>query len=281
MQELLDWYNDKKSGLHPIALSAIFHHKFVLIHPFDDGNGRISRLMMNFILLRFGYPPLVIRSVDKTKYLNALRLADVGDREAFIDYIADQVIWSLEISIKAAKGESIEEPNDWEKELSILAKSNDTIPERKTLEVTVLRFMDSFFPLFRAIKEKAEGQLNHLFEQVQINILLDNRELNAFLQNEHANFDNLKINVLKEDHVQILSLKISLLRYKKNKLDIFDINNHIQIKINTYQYEITFAGNKELKLNKLYSEKLSDQEIETIVNEWGKQVVDEIKKNIK
>ena len=38
MQELMDWYNDEKSGLHPITLATIFHHKFVLIHPFDDGN---------------------------------------------------------------------------------------------------------------------------------------------------------------------------------------------------------------------------------------------------
>ncbi|MBK8671349.1 MAG: Fic family protein [Saprospiraceae bacterium] len=132
MQELMDWYNDEKSGLHPITLATIFHHKFVLIHPFDDGNGRLSRLMMNYILLRLGYPPIVIKSVDKIKYLNALRLADVGDNEAFIDFIADQVIWSLELSIKAAKGESIEELNDWEKELNILSKTRDTIPERKT-----------------------------------------------------------------------------------------------------------------------------------------------------
>lgn len=86
---------------------------------------------MNYMLLRYGFPPIVIKSVDKSKYLNALRLADAGNFEAFIDFIADQVIWSLELSIKAAKGESIEEPNDWEKELSILSKSEDTIPERK------------------------------------------------------------------------------------------------------------------------------------------------------
>ncbi len=54
------------------------------------------------------------------------------DNEAFIDFIIDQVIWSLELSIKAAKGENIEEPNDWEKELSVLSKPEDTIPERKT-----------------------------------------------------------------------------------------------------------------------------------------------------
>jgi Fic family protein len=280
MQELMDWYNDEKSGLHPITLATIFHHKFVLIHPFDDGNGRLSRLMMNYILLRFGYPPIVIKSVDKTKYLNALRLADAGNFEAFIDFIADQVIWSLELSIKAAKGESIEEPNDWEKELSILSKSEDTIPERKTLELLNLRFQDSFYPLYKAVKEKVEGKLMHIFEQVDFMVLLDNNSLNAFLQYEQGNFESLKTNLLQQDRTQLLSLSPKLLRYKKNGLRIFSLNIVINIQLQSYQYEIRIVGNKELRLLKLYSEKLSEFEIETIVNEWGKLVVEEIKKKL-
>ena len=280
MQELMDWYNDEKSGLHPITLATIFHHKFVLIHPFDDGNGRLSRLMMNYILLRFGYPPIVIKSVDKTKYLNALRLADAGNFEAFIDFIADQVIWSLELSIKAAKGESIEEPNDWEKELSILSKSEDTIPERKTLELLNLRFQDSFYPLYKAVKEKVEGKLMHIFEQVDFMVLLDNNSLNAFLQYEQGNFESLKTNLLQQDRTQLLSLSPKLLRYKKNDLRIFSLNIVINIQLQSYQYEIRIVGNKELRLLKLYSEKLSEFEIETIVNEWGKLVVEEIKKKL-
>ncbi len=280
MQELMDWYNDEKSGLHPITLATIFHHKFVLIHPFDDGNGRLSRLMMNYILLRFGYPPIVIKSVDKTKYLNALRLADAGNFEAFIDFIADQVIWSLELSIKAAKGESIEEPNDWEKELSILSKSEDTIPERKTLELLNLRFQDSFYPLYKAVKEKVEGKLMHIFEQVDFMVLLDNNSLNAFFQYEQGNFESLKTNLLQQDRTQLLSLSPKLLRYKKNGLRIFSLNIVINIQLQSYQYEIRIVGNKELRLLKLYSEKLSEFEIETIVNEWGKLVVEEIKKKL-
>lgn len=280
MQELMDWYNDEKSGLHPITLATIFHHKFVLIHPFDDGNGRLSRLMMNYILLRFGYPPIVIKSVDKTKYLNALRLADAGNFEAFIDFIADQVIWSLELSIKAAKGESIEEPNDWEKELSILSKSEDTIPERKTLELLNLRFQDSFYPLYKAVKEKVEGKLMHIFEQVDFMVLLDNNSLNAFLQYEQGNFESLKTNLLQQDRTQLLSLSPKLLRYKKNGLRIFSLNIVINIQLQSYQYEIRIVGNKELRLLKLYSEKLSEFEMQTIVNEWGKLVVEEIKKKL-
>ena len=122
MQELMEWYRDEQSGLHPVTLAAIFHYKFVCIHPFDDGNGRVSRLLMNYVLLAHKLPPVVIKSSDKQNYLHALHLADTGQYEAFIRYIAEQVVSSLEMAIKAAKGESIEEPDDLDKEIALLTR---------------------------------------------------------------------------------------------------------------------------------------------------------------
>jgi len=279
MQELMDWYNDEKTGLHPVTLAALFHHKFVLIHPFDDGNGRISRLMMNYILLRFGYPPIIIRSVDKTKYLNALRLADAGNFESFIDFIADQVIWSLELSIKAANGENIEDPDDWEKELSILAKSDDTIPERKTLELLKLRYKDSFLPLFKALKDKVDTKMLQLFENVNFNISVDNQEINLVLNKTNNIFENLNTKLLKEDKNQILRFSQTMLRYKKNGLNVFDLNSNILIRLRSYNYFVRFE-NKPDFIEKLFTQPLSEFEIQTIVNEWGKEVVNQIKENL-
>ena len=122
MQELMEWYRDEQTALHPVTLAAMFHYKFVCIHPFDDGNGRVSRLLMNYILLAHKLPPVVIKSSDKQNYLHALHLADTGQYEAFIRYIAEQVVSSLEMAIKAAKGESIEEPDDLDKEIALLAR---------------------------------------------------------------------------------------------------------------------------------------------------------------
>ena len=122
MQELMEWYRDKQTALHPVTLAAMFHYKFVCIHPFDDGNGRVSRLLMNYVLLAHKLPPVVIKSSDKQNYLHALHLADTGQYEAFIRYIAEQVVSSLEMAIKAAKGESIEEPDDLDKEIALLAR---------------------------------------------------------------------------------------------------------------------------------------------------------------
>ena len=122
MQALMEWYRDEQTTLHPVTLAAMFHYKFVCIHPFDDGNGRVSRLLMNYVLLAHKLPPVVIKSSDKQNYLHALHLADTGQYEAFIRYIAQQVVSSLEMAIKAAKGESIEEPDDLDKEIALLAR---------------------------------------------------------------------------------------------------------------------------------------------------------------
>ena len=79
MSDLVDWYNDaEKSGkFTPIELAAIFHYRYIRIHPFEDGNGRIARLMVNYILTRHDYPMIVVRSRKKKEYLEALHRTDL------------------------------------------------------------------------------------------------------------------------------------------------------------------------------------------------------------
>ena len=75
MDNLLDWYNDDSIKLHPIIKAAILHTEFIRIHPFADGNGRTARLLMNYELIRNGYPSVVIKARDKNLYFNALNTA--------------------------------------------------------------------------------------------------------------------------------------------------------------------------------------------------------------
>lgn len=79
MSDLVDWYNDaERSGkFTPIELAAIFHYRYICIHPFEDGNGRIARLMVNYILTRHDYPMIVVRSRKKKEYLEALHRTDL------------------------------------------------------------------------------------------------------------------------------------------------------------------------------------------------------------
>ena len=80
MADLVDWYNaaEKEGKLSPVELAALFHYRYIRIHPFEDGNGRIARLMVNFILARHDYPMIVVRSRKKSEYLEALHQTDVG-----------------------------------------------------------------------------------------------------------------------------------------------------------------------------------------------------------
>ena len=64
--------------MHPLQLAAKFHGWFENIHPFEDGNGRVGRFLMNIILVNRGYPPLIIRKTQRISYFNALEDSDNG-----------------------------------------------------------------------------------------------------------------------------------------------------------------------------------------------------------
>lgn len=81
LTEFFRWYNKKKDKLHPVELAALAHLKFVTIHPFGDGNGRITRLIMNFILNKKGYPMLDIPYEGRNSYYNALERSNVKKEE--------------------------------------------------------------------------------------------------------------------------------------------------------------------------------------------------------
>ncbi|MCQ2325619.1 MAG: Fic family protein [Paludibacteraceae bacterium] len=78
MSDLVDWYNEaEQSGRYtPVQLAALFHYRYIRIHPFEDGNGRIARLMVNYILAKHGYPMIVVRSRKKDTYIEALHQTD-------------------------------------------------------------------------------------------------------------------------------------------------------------------------------------------------------------
>lgn len=72
IEDLVDWYNKNKNNMNPVELSARFHRRFELIHPFIDGNGRIGRLLLIFILYKNDYPMMNIEPKEKLTYINKL-----------------------------------------------------------------------------------------------------------------------------------------------------------------------------------------------------------------
>jgi Fic family protein len=122
MKDLMDWFRKNDSKEHPLITAAAYHYQFVRIHPFDDGNGRMARILMNFILMMHGFPPAIIHTEKRENYLLALTYADAGDLEKFIEYIGEQETASLELVLKAAKGEPIEDEEDIDKMIDSIKK---------------------------------------------------------------------------------------------------------------------------------------------------------------
>jgi len=93
--ELIDWVNN--SELDIIIKSTIFHHRFVWIHPFFDGNGRTVRLVFNLLLMKEGYPPAIILKNDRKKYYDALNQANKGDYSKLVLLVLQSLERSLNI----------------------------------------------------------------------------------------------------------------------------------------------------------------------------------------
>lgn len=99
MEDFFIWYETNKNSLHPIVLAAEMHERLATIHPFIDGNGRTSRLVMNFILLQHGYIIANIKGDYDTRiqYYNALETAQtINNKEDFLLFVAQTEKESLE-----------------------------------------------------------------------------------------------------------------------------------------------------------------------------------------
>jgi Fic family protein len=78
MEKLIQDYQTKKETNHPLKLAAEFHGRFEKIHPFEDGNGRVGRFLINIMLQENKYPPIIIRKTQRESYLKALQDFDRG-----------------------------------------------------------------------------------------------------------------------------------------------------------------------------------------------------------
>lgn len=91
MEDFVRWWNEAEGTLHPVEFAARVHLRFVLVHPFVDGNGRLARLLMNLALLRAGWPMAFVPPILRADYITALSNAGRSPA-AFIRFIRDRVV---------------------------------------------------------------------------------------------------------------------------------------------------------------------------------------------
>ncbi len=275
MQELLNWYHNQNE-LHPVVKAGLLHYKFVRIHPFDDGNGRVARLLMNYHLIRNGYSPVIIKSSDKRNYIFALNKADAGDLDAFVEYISLHAIWSMNIYLLAAKNENIEENEDWKKELKLIKENVNSEPLKRDEQVLKLRFEDSIFPAIKLILSELEKQFDGLFETNRFNITLQNNVITPSIKNH--NIDRILMDFKSFNNLTVIEIKFDLKwkNYKKNGINVFDIEINYAFSFDQFSYAFTVENSLDFRVRKRYDQILSEVEVENIINQLGSYLVYQI-----
>jgi Fic family protein len=115
MHDWGDWLAGPAQGLQPVVRGALAHHRLAAIHPFIDGNGRTARLVMNLLLMRYGYPPTVIEHANRRQYYRVLARADGGDEAPLVNFVGRAAERSLTLYLEACtpRTEPPEPEDEW------------------------------------------------------------------------------------------------------------------------------------------------------------------------
>ncbi len=108
MQELCSYIERSSGHVHHAIVAALAHYNFVRIHPFDDGNGRGARILMNIVLMRGGFPPAVLPATERQDYIASLVEADTGNIRPFVDF----VVTHAGLTIDSIAGDCAKAPPD-------------------------------------------------------------------------------------------------------------------------------------------------------------------------
>ncbi|TLV00294.1 Fic family protein [Dyadobacter luticola] len=300
MNDLLNWYKQVSSiaELHPLVIASIFHHRFTAIHPFDDGNGRMSRLLMNLILMRFGYPPAVVKNSEKDEYFAALSQADIGIYEPFVSYIGEALISSLNVYVRGANGESLDDPSDLRKKITLFKKEvearRDKIEVKRSLEAQHVVYEESVYPLFVKLLESI-SEFKDLFMSYHEEKRFFDKAIGEWYYSSISflgEIGNIFHNYQKDDFFEVYNIRFQEFKVAENP---FSVDLMIVVRLQDYHYGIEYAIlegsilrsinqiplgqwiNKSDSLSKYYHQNLTEEEIGQFNNAIGNNLLKCIK----
>jgi Fic family protein len=287
MPELIEWYKKEEFGkkLHPVELAAIFHFRFVTLHPFDDGNGRMSRMLMNMILMRAGFVPAIITLEEREQYITGLAKAQDGESmEPFIELVANETQRSINLLIKAANGVSIDEPGDIDRQIELLKRrleNPDVVSRQKDNGILELTLRGSVFPILETFEKKC-GQLRDLFldydRSIQYNI---GGVVGAFGLKDTSweqLRDNLKAHMNRNPNGLLSSIDYSYtLKGFKKSLTHQYMASYLNISFNEYNYILRINNNHAGQLIYSYDSILEEKEIAKVVKLMVDHIIEQIK----
>ncbi|MCB9187842.1 MAG: Fic family protein [Flavobacteriales bacterium] len=282
----LDHYlkNPAKVEKHPVEVAADFHVDFLTIHPFYDGNGRMARILSNLILIACGFPIFIISKDDKDAY-NQL-LSDIqaygGDRNQFIEFVAERVMKTQEMILLALNGGDIEEEDDLDKEIELF-KNQFKKEERllvKSREHVFNLYNNSFKKLINEFYKTLDKDFYELFVK---------SETHAYYNNGYSGNDPMKnlifnmASLLDEENPSSDPKSISVGRtyngFNSRKTSKFSAHANLDFQFNEFNYEITWRphSREDMKVIKHYDEMINKDEQNSILRDIKKNLFEQIK----
>jgi len=274
MQALMDWLADalsQKSG-HIVSIAARLHHDFVLIHPFDDGNGRVARMLVNYLFLREGFPPIIVPTEQKAAYLASLRLADAGEIGELEKFFATQLENSLALAIRAGKGESINEPSDAEKRVAIFIREQKakTASDEPTDDLLAQFAVDSLNPLLRELRRKIET-LSPLFHRIDYLVVDGNDD---FVENPFSN--HVSKSLLSAIRSRKMFINFTLNKFNGVSSVQFDLQTVVKFEFMPDRYLLNLDGTSNFE--RKYKETLLRTETDRITADFLESTLESIQK---
>ncbi|MEZ4847669.1 MAG: Fic family protein [Bacteroidia bacterium] len=265
MNALINWLNNhidppkrkrKKYDLHPLLIAAGFHAEFLRIHPFGDGNGRMARILTNLILMLCGYTPVIIKLDTRNDYYSSINMSSLDQPKMLAIFLGKEILKTLELTIQAAKGESIDDEEDINKELEILQQRIVEKQKKrrvKSLDIVHEVMANICFPFIEKLIHDLEKYKN-LFEESGHSLFLNNEMNNeAFeLWKQKKEFVHKEIDIKNAQFNYVFN------RLKKTYSKIkIEIKLEIEFKKHSYLIKDNIVG-QEREVG--YGEKLSREE---------------------
>ncbi|MCB0736416.1 MAG: Fic family protein [Bacteroidetes bacterium] len=304
VNELVNWLNNhieppkrKKSkyDLHPLLISAGFHARFIQIHPFGDGNGRMARILSNLILMVCGYVPAIVKLETREDYYSALNASSQEDPKPLAELIGKECINSLELAIKAAKGESISDPEDWRKQLQFIQQEFEQEDAEKEIKVRFNKqwFIEKGISLVERVFNRVLDvckEFDSFYDRQYHRINLQTTSINQGVEINNNKFPMndiweivKRIDRKAEHDVIKLTLHIQYGVYKKSGLNPFGCSYQMWIEFSEFYQEIVLqhrnnsGSNTFLTFKKvLLHQEIEDVDITLIANHWGSTLTEHL-----
>lgn len=305
MHDLINWLNSekekidqrKKNAIHPVLMAFKFHLDYLAIHPFYDGNGRTARILSNLILISYGFPPLYIKENEKEKYYTYL--TDIqsygGNNDLFYEFMADLLLRSIQLFSDALKGKEIEEDDDIDKEIILFKRSLDKSQERKKTrnDVNISNIIKaSGLPLFQKFINKL-SQFDELFDDRKYRIILTTDRSNSYDLELRSGAYMISATKFPESlltwlngpkvingNINSIGMEYFFKAYKFSH--VFDLPVFIRFSFEEYLYTVDFMiisnHQKHHIIEKNYDQFLNDHDINNIVSDVTKSILEVIKK---